>query len=70
MIVCLVDTDVLIDASRGVDKAIDFLKEHESLGDVGISVITQMELVVGCRDKSDLRQVNRFLQRFVNNSDK
>jgi hypothetical protein len=64
MIACLVDTDILIDASRGIVEAIEFLKDQEGRGDLAVSVITQMELLTGCRDKAELRVVNSFLRRF------
>ncbi len=31
---------------------------------LGVSVITQMELMVGCRNKRELRLLERFLRRF------
>lgn len=31
---------------------------------LAVSVITQMELLVGCRNKAELRNTERFLQRF------
>ncbi len=31
---------------------------------MAVSVITQMELFVGCRNKTELRTTERFLQRF------
>ena len=65
MIACLVDTDVLVDASRGADEAIEFLKKQEARGDVGVSVITQMELLAGCRNSSEQRAVDQFLERFA-----
>lgn len=60
----LVDTDILIDAARQVDTAIDCLHWLETQSMLAISVITQMELWVGCRNKTELRNTDRFLQRF------
>jgi len=31
---------------------------------LAVSVIKQMELLVGCRNKAELRNTERFLQRF------
>lgn len=60
----IVDTDVLIDASRGVNEAITCLEQIEQQSSLTISVITQMELFIGCRDKAELRTVEDFLLRF------
>ena len=60
----IVDTDVLIDASRGVTEAITCLELIEQQTSLAISVITQMELFIGCRDKAELHTVESFLTRF------
>ncbi len=60
----IIDTDILIDASRGVSKAIDCLKKHEKSTSLAISVITELELIVGCRNKNELRHLEKFLKRF------
>jgi len=60
----IVDTDVLIDASRGASEAINCLQQIEQQSSLAISVITQMELFIGCRDKSELQTVENFLSRF------
>ena len=61
----IVDTDILIDAGRGVGEAVTCLKEIERSSSLAASVITQMELFVGCRDKAELRHVESFLRRFT-----
>ncbi len=60
----IVDTDVLIDAASQISKAIDCLNGFEQNSMLAISVITQMELFVGCRNKTELGNTKRFLQRF------
>jgi predicted nucleic acid-binding protein len=60
----VIDTDVLIDAGRGVREAIVSLEELSSQMQLAVSTVTPMELIVGCRQKSDLRAVDRFLTRF------
>ena len=60
----IVDTDVLIDASRGVSEAISCLQQVEQQSSLAISVVTQMELFIGCRNKAELGVVESFLQRF------
>jgi predicted nucleic acid-binding protein len=60
----IVDTDVLIDTALQINKAIDCLDGLEQNSMLAISVITQMELFVGCRNKTELGNTKRFLQRF------
>ena len=62
--VILFDTDILIDAGRKVAEAVSYLERAEQKTMVGISVITQMELFVGCRNKSELNVLEKFLRRF------
>ena len=61
----VVDTDILIDAGRGVGEAVTCLTNIEQQSSLAASVITQMELFIGCRDKAELRQVEKFLRRFL-----
>ncbi len=60
----LVDTDILIDAGRSIKEAVTALEKAESEATLGISTITQMELIVGCRNKTELRKLEKFLRRF------
>ena len=60
----LLDSDVLIDVSRGVPEALDTLQRIEAVDEPAISIITQMELIVGCRDRRELRSLERFLEGF------
>ena len=60
----LVDSDILIDVSRNVREAIDYLRRHSGTFTLVISSITQMELLVGCRNKTEQRQLERFLRAF------
>jgi len=60
----IVDTDILIDAGRGVSEAVVCLQNIEQNTFLATSVVTQMELLVGCRDKVELQKVEKFLQRF------
>ncbi|MBN1351925.1 type II toxin-antitoxin system VapC family toxin [candidate division KSB1 bacterium] len=61
----LVDTDILIDVSRQENTAIKRLINEEKRSNLAISVITQMELIVGCRNKAELRILSSFLSRFT-----
>jgi len=60
----LVDTDILVDQLRGVDAAGHYLDRLEAGAVLTVSSITEMELLIGCRDKRDLRRVDRLVARF------
>lgn len=60
----IVDTDILIDSAMKINDAVDCLDAIEQRSMLAISVITQMELFVGCRNKSELKKVDSFLKRF------
>lgn len=60
----LVDTDILIDAARDLEAAIHCLEQLERTSILAVSVITEMELLVGCRSKAELKSTDHFLKRF------
>lgn len=60
----IIDTDILIDQGRRVIEAADFLNRQESISVLAISVVTQMELTVGCRNKAEQRELSKILRRF------
>ena len=60
----LVDTDILIDVSRGITQAIETLEKLQEDHILAISVVTQMELMVGCENKKEFKQLENFLKRF------
>ena len=60
----LVDTDILIDFSADISDAVDSMQALESQFTVAVSTITIMELTVGCRNKTELRNMEKFLERF------
>ena len=63
-IAALFDTDILIDVSRNVEQAISFIEDFEAREIIGISTVTQMELLVGCQNKKEFSKLERFLGRF------
>ena len=65
MIDLLVDTDILIDVARGQEEAIKWLASWERERVIGVSAVTYMELLVGCRNKREQRAVEQFIERFV-----
>lgn len=60
----IVDTDILIDVGRNHQPAVERLKKEEEQTNLAISIITKMELIVGCRNKKELQTLDRFLNRF------
>ena len=64
MSLTLVDTDILIDAALLLSEAVTCLDSLKKASNLSISVITQMELIVGCRNKFELRKMEQFLERF------
>jgi predicted nucleic acid-binding protein len=50
----LIDTDILIDAERGVPDAVAFAHAQQALAGTQISAVTTMELIVGCRNLREL----------------
>jgi predicted nucleic acid-binding protein len=60
----IVDTDILIDVGRGVGEAIAYPERLETNSQLAISAVTQMELIVGCRNKNELHDLEKFLNRF------
>ena len=60
----LIDTDILIDSARKDSKAVAFIDKAVSMYTLTISAVTQMELLVGCRNKDEIIALDRFLGRF------
>jgi predicted nucleic acid-binding protein len=58
------DTDILIGAAQRIGQALDCLNRIEQQSGLAISIITQMGLFVGCRDKTEQENTERCLQRF------
>jgi predicted nucleic acid-binding protein len=59
------DTDILVDALRGFSAGLDYVEEAERQGALRISITTEMELIVGCRNRRELHRLERFLRRFT-----
>ncbi len=60
----LIDTDILIDVFRGIDTAINRLQGESKTALLSISVVTEMELMVGCRNKSEQQKLSVFLNNY------
>jgi predicted nucleic acid-binding protein len=64
VVLIIVDTDILIDVGRGESLAIERLQSFAEQFQLVISTVTQMELIVGCRNKVEQQQLEKFLQHF------
>ncbi len=62
--ICIVDSDILIDIGRKDNTAIERLESEEKKSILAISSISQMELIVGCRNKTELKYLEKFLDDF------
>ncbi len=60
----LVDTDILIDIANDDETAKARLIQESQTATLVVSTITVMELMVGCRNKTELMVLNRFLTQF------
>jgi len=60
----LVDTDILIDVANNDVTAKARLTNESQTSTLAVSTVTVMELIVGCRNKSELQTLNRFLAQF------
>ena len=58
----VIDTNILIDAMYGIPNAIGFLDEQQE-SRIQISIISAMELVAGCRNKAEIRELQEFLEK-------
>jgi predicted nucleic acid-binding protein len=64
MALTIVDSDILIDAGRGEADAINCLLRLDTISTLAISAVTEMELIVGCRNKAELKALEKFLARY------
>jgi predicted nucleic acid-binding protein len=64
MAITIVDSDILIDVARGEADAINCLLRLEQTSALAISAVSQMELIVGCRTKKELKDLEKFLNRY------
>ncbi len=61
MVRYLIDTDVIIDVSRGSAAAATFV---DSLEDITISIITAHELIVGARNQRDAAAIDGLIRTY------
>lgn len=60
----VIDTDILIDTALGIDVAVELISSNIGSTTLSISIITKLELIVGCRNKRELRETNKFIRQF------
>lgn len=60
----LVDSNILIRFSRGDYEAAKWLETNGVNDELLVSVVSQLELLVGSRDKRHLTEIKKFLSRF------
>jgi len=62
----LLDTTVLIDLSRGNEQAADFIEQQRQMkAYLAISAVSAMELIVGCRNKSEVNLAQLLIAEFA-----
>ena len=61
MVEYLIDTDILIDVSKGNEKAFLFLS---NLKNASVSIINSMELIVGARNNAEKNEIEKFLAQY------
>ena len=59
----LIDSDILIDATRNFPDAKAFLDRQRAADGIRVSIVSAMELTAGCRNATELKQVQQFLER-------
>ena len=60
----LIDSDILIFIGNNDKQIIEIVKKLEDTNELSISVVTEMEMLVGCRNKQEFQKLERFLRRF------
>lgn len=60
----LVDTDVMIELTRGNNQAIQLLNTYQKQYQLCVSSITRYELLIGSRNKSELKDLLELLTFF------
>ena len=56
----VIDSNILIDAMNGIVDAVAFLAEQQVTG-IQISIVSAMELIAGCRNKTEMTELLRMI---------
>jgi predicted nucleic acid-binding protein len=58
----LLDTTVLVDVIRKKEAALDYIDSaRKAEGLLHLSIVTKMELIIGCRDKIEVQKTEKLL---------
>ena len=60
----LIDSDILIDFTHGNSDAVDCLDRHDVRESLKLSIVTEMELLVGSQNKAHMRELIELFTRF------
>jgi hypothetical protein len=60
----LIDTDIIVEFSRGSKQAADFLQQKSQTEKLAISTITAMGCLFGARNQPELQRLEKFLTQF------
>jgi len=52
-----------VDALRRFNVGLDYVEEASQQGALRISITSEMELIIGCRNRRELHRLERFLRR-------
>lgn len=61
----LLDTDIIVNVGRDRAGAVEQVSTMINSGSVYISAVTEMELIIGCRNKAELKNLAMLLERFT-----
>ena len=61
----LIDTDILIDASHAIAPAMELIAAQRAEYGAKSSIVSAMELLIGCRDQREMAATQRFLERIT-----
>ena len=58
------DTNIVVDVLRRFPLAVAYLETAEQQGTLSLSTPSQMELIIGCRNRAEARRLREFLEHF------
>jgi len=61
----LLDTDIIVNVGRDLAGAVEQMNAMINAGSIYISAVTEMELIIGCRNKAELKKLAMLLERFT-----
>ncbi len=61
----IVDSDIIIEISRGNKKASVLLTRYKKEYTLCVSAVTRYEVIVGCRNKQEMNFILKLLEKFI-----